>query len=375
MSTGSSSVVVLGTGTWATRNHLPWLQARNEVHVVGAYDPNEERLDAVCEQFDIPNAARSLEEALALSPDGVVVASPAGAHAEQVRAALDIGAHVLCEKPFTIEPDEAWSLVAAAEKKDLALLIAHGWNHTAIVRESRDLLRSVGIGKLEHATVHMASYIRDLLTVTSGRADGYSADPQTWTDIAQSGGGYAPGQLSHAVALLLSLTGDRAHRVTALTDQGGGPVDVHDAALVEYRSGAIGTISGASCWPPAAAVEGEEEWPPHQLSIRIYGSEGQFCLDLERDEAWLRRERDDVMRVVSVEPGAGRYSCEGPLEALCAAMAGDDAWRNDTPMDLGPRTVEIISSIVRSAASGTPVTITDTPASSTEPKRSRTSDD
>ena len=37
-----------------------------------------------------------------LSPDEVVVASPARFHLEQTLMSLDAGAHVLCEKPLAL---------------------------------------------------------------------------------------------------------------------------------------------------------------------------------------------------------------------------------------------------------------------------------
>ena len=38
--------------------------------------------------------------------DICLVASPHGLHYEHAKAALDAGAHVLCEKPFTVEPGQ-----------------------------------------------------------------------------------------------------------------------------------------------------------------------------------------------------------------------------------------------------------------------------
>ena len=41
-----------------------------------------------------------------------MVGSPPGYHYEQAKAALEAGAHVMCEKPFTIDPADAWDLDA-----------------------------------------------------------------------------------------------------------------------------------------------------------------------------------------------------------------------------------------------------------------------
>ena len=46
--------------------------------------------------------------------DICLVASPHGLHYEHTKAALEAGAHVLCEKPFTVEPAHGWELVELA---------------------------------------------------------------------------------------------------------------------------------------------------------------------------------------------------------------------------------------------------------------------
>ena len=50
------------------------------------------------------------------SIDAVIIATPNGLHANQTIAALDAGKHVFCQKPISIEPDEADDVVAVAAK-------------------------------------------------------------------------------------------------------------------------------------------------------------------------------------------------------------------------------------------------------------------
>src|SRR3546814_4140903 len=49
-------------------------------------------------------------------PDVVIVASPHHLHYQHARAAITSGAHVLCEKPMTLDVGEAWDLVALAKE-------------------------------------------------------------------------------------------------------------------------------------------------------------------------------------------------------------------------------------------------------------------
>ena len=93
-----------------------------------------------------------------------VVASPHGLHYEHAKAALDAGAHVLCEKPFTVKPEHAWELVELAERADYTSWSASGGNHLPRdVREAKRPTDDYGIGSVEQSSLQMASACCELL--------------------------------------------------------------------------------------------------------------------------------------------------------------------------------------------------------------------
>lgn len=57
--------------------------------------------------------------------EAVWIASPAATHAGLVTAALDAGCHVLCEKPFVLDPFDAAALAEQAARSGLALMTGH----------------------------------------------------------------------------------------------------------------------------------------------------------------------------------------------------------------------------------------------------------
>jgi predicted dehydrogenase len=66
------------------------------------------------------------EEALAAADvDAVVLATPAKDHAEQARALLAAGKHVLVEKPLALTAADAEAVVATAEAKARVLMVGH----------------------------------------------------------------------------------------------------------------------------------------------------------------------------------------------------------------------------------------------------------
>jgi predicted dehydrogenase len=204
------------------------------------------------------------------------------------------------------------------------------------------------VGEIEHVMVHMASVTRELMSATGDynlSSDITAPQPQTCSDPKLSGGGYGQAQVTHALGLSLWLTGLRGQEVFArMHDLGGkAPVELHDAISLSYTNGAIGTISGASA-PAGAGAD------KHQVDVRIFGSEGQLLIDLEHERLWRYRTKDDDV-LVDLPPNAGLYDCEGPPNTLVDLALGKDV-PNNSPGELGARTVEILEAAYRSAASG-----------------------
>ncbi len=98
--------------------------------------------------------------------DICLIASPTGLHHEHAKAALESGAHVLVEKPVTIDPALAWDLVETADRLGRHLLISFGWNYRPMVRKAKELMGREGVGSIEQLMLHMASTTRELLLNT-----------------------------------------------------------------------------------------------------------------------------------------------------------------------------------------------------------------
>lgn len=352
---------VIGAGAWSVASHLPRLQLhRDLVEFVAVNRRDPAMAESVRSRFGFASAHTHYSGVLASDPDIVVVASPVLWHHEQAKAALEAGAHVLVEKPFTLHPDEARDLVATAEAADRHLLVALGWHYKDIVMRAKELMDSDGgVGRIEHVSIVMSSTTREALMgeqpsfaadqtageiVSSEQVPELTPRPETLTDPAISGGGYAQAQLSHALGLGLWLTGLHGAEVFAMmSSPQATDVEFHDSLSVRFTNGAIGSVSGASGHLAVNAGK-------HYLVVQVIGSEGQLTVDLGRE--LLTRYRVDHGDVtVPLAAGAGAYDCAGPIDAL-VALAGGGTAVNNSPGELGARTVEIIEAAYRSARSG-----------------------
>jgi len=91
----------------------------------------EKRLNETADKLGIPARYTDFGRMLAEAPlDAVCVATPDYAHFPYVKAALEAGKHVLCEKPFTTDLGEADELLALSRgRPQLKLQVAynHRW--------------------------------------------------------------------------------------------------------------------------------------------------------------------------------------------------------------------------------------------------------
>ncbi len=340
---------VIGAGSWAVASHLPNLERHADVvEFVAVSRLGREPLERIRKRFGFQIASEDYHDVINAGIDICVVSSPSGFHYEHAEAALEAGAHVLVEKPVTIDPKQAWDLVETAKRLNRHVVVSFGWNYKPMVREAKSLMMAGGgIGKIEQVVITMSSQTRELLSNTGVYPDAARdslPEPATWTDPRLSGGGYGQAQLSHALGLALWLTGLRGKDVFALMSAPlAAPVELHDAIVLRYDNGAIGTLAGGSAHIGANNNK-------HQVEVRAIGSKGQFQIDLDRELVWRFRVPGEDVRL-SFEPNAGLYDCIGPIDALVDLALGHDV-ENCSPIELGARTVEILDAAYRSARSG-----------------------
>ena len=341
---------VIGAGSWAVASHIPNLvQRSHEIELVGVVRPDRELLDWVAGEFGFQAASTDYREVLDQRLDICIVSSPNRFHYEHAMAALQSGCHVMVEKPFTIDPDEAWDLVDTAERLDRHLLLALGWNYKPMVRRAKELVEEGGgFGDVEHIMIDMSSAARELLAVGAPYETGSSvatARPETYMDPTVSGGGYAQAQLSHALGMVLWLAEEvRAADVFAFMSKPlRAPVELHDAITVRFANGGIATVSGSSCH---LGYDGNK----HVLSVRIIGSRAMLSVDVGRELVYWYRDGGDEVRL-DLDDHAGDYDCDGPVHTLVDLALGRDV-RNCSPGHVGARAVEVTEAAYRSALSG-----------------------
>ena len=115
-------VGVIGTGALGRHHARLYAQSPN-AEMIGIFDVQKEAAQKVGEEFGLK--VFSEWEELAAQCDALSVAVPANYHASTTVPLLNMGKHVLVEKPIAARIDEAVAMCEAAEKNGVVFGVGH----------------------------------------------------------------------------------------------------------------------------------------------------------------------------------------------------------------------------------------------------------
>lgn len=245
---GVVGCALIGCGAFATAYHLPAVLA----------DPRI-RLVAICEPTPGPVVIRAARDTGALLTsqidralsekdcDFVVISTPHGLHAEQIRRALTYEKHVLVDKPFVLTTRDARGLAKLAEQNTLITAVAFNRRLDAAYSHARRMVERGELGELRYIETVQLGY----------PAGGWYAD------IALGGGGPFIGRATHLADAVPWLLGRVAVRVSArLAETSEGYVDGGGWITVELSDGLV--------WHCTTLSRGFPMWD----QLRIFGDAG-----------------------------------------------------------------------------------------------------
>jgi D-xylose 1-dehydrogenase (NADP+, D-xylono-1,5-lactone-forming) len=128
---------------------IPPAQESPKIDLVGVASRTQERADAYAAEWSIPRAYGTYEELLA-DPEieCVYISLPNTMHTEWSIKSVEAGKHVLCEKPFTRNPDDIVAAWDAADAAGRVLSEAFMWRHNPQTTRLRGLIDDGAIGEV-----------------------------------------------------------------------------------------------------------------------------------------------------------------------------------------------------------------------------------
>jgi predicted dehydrogenase len=341
---------VIGAGWWATQFHIPSLLTYDGATLVAISDTDPERLELARRTFGVEHVfADPLEMMSRDVVDGVVIATSHDAHYPLAAAALDAKLHALVEKPLTIDPEDAWRLVALAGRNGVHLSVGYTAQYDRAAQFLREGLQGGVLGDLLSINCLVATAVGVLLRGEAARfAEELPIPPplapkhETYSDPARAGGGFAQTQLTHTIGMLLYVTGVAPAEVFARTEAAGLDLDLAAAAIFTLEDGTLGTLAGTG----SLAAQQRQT---HEL--RYFGADAYAVQNVLTGEVTIVSANGDETTVGPTrrgEPLANR----APARAFADLIAGRGP--NYAPGRVGAHAVDFVAALYRSAASGRP---------------------
>ncbi|HUV33135.1 MAG TPA: Gfo/Idh/MocA family oxidoreductase, partial [Devosiaceae bacterium] len=191
--------------------------------------------------------------------DAVAIVTPNNVHYPAVRAFLEAGINVSCDKPLTSSLGDARALAEVAAASSAKFMLTHNYTGYPLMRQARQM---VAAGELGTVRVVQSEYPQDWLTqeVRNKQAD-WRVDPE------RAGAGGCIGDIgTHAYNLARFVTGlplaELSADLTAFVP--GRRVDDNVNMLLRFANGARGALWASQVSP------GNE----NGLALRVYGDKG-----------------------------------------------------------------------------------------------------
>lgn len=232
-------------------------------------DIDTDRLAAVAKQLHVERTDTDYRKMLReVKPDIVVVALPNYLHAPVTIAALNAGAHVLCEKPMAMNARQATRMAAVAAAKNRKLMINFSYRFTPAARALKQFVDSGGVGDIYYARTCWH------------RTRGIPKFGGWFGQKALSGGGPLIDLGVHRIDLALWLMGNPKpltisastydHIGSELARKAGKAFDVEDLAVAMIRFDNGATMLVEISW--ALNCERRE-----QMESYLYGTKAGIC--------------------------------------------------------------------------------------------------
>lgn len=306
-------------GSFIGRVHATAAVLDNRAKIVaGALSSNPQKSRDSAASYDIAPAraygsyAELLERESNLPADQridfVSVATPNHTHFEISKAAVEAGFHVICDKPLTLNVEQAERLGDLVDSSGVVFGVTHNYTGYPLVRQVRQMIRE---GELGEICAIRVSYIQGWLRARL--ESGESAGSIWRTDPNKSGAAGCFGDIgTHAFNLARYMTGLMPSEISCQMGSfvQKGPLDEYGTAIIRFENGALGTLTASQI------TAGRE----NDLSIEIDGSKGAVQWRQETPNTLMFQRSGEAKQIYSCNPRASYMNA--PASDACRIPGG-----------------------------------------------------
>lgn len=292
--TSDLKIGLIGAG-WAAGQHAASITAIGGARVVAVFDTDVSARIALARMLNA-SAAERLDDLLSADIDAVVVSTPSGVHRDAVVQGLDRGKAVFVEKPLSRSSDDAWAIVAAAERTGVVCAVGYQW------RAIDNLMLVEG----DLLTSRPAVMVSQGVGITQARS---------WFTDNRLSGGLIFERVSHHIDLQRKIAGEvrsvsAVNGGVALSGRMPGAETAQDvlSLTMQFVNGAVGVIVVG--WAP-------EGYPPTQ-SLTVHTTGASFDIALDPDFTLTDRSG------VNAAPALGEHPFQRQMRSFLQAVRTQD---------------------------------------------------
>jgi predicted dehydrogenase len=223
-------LAILGCGAITQIHYTPALvelQRARIVEVAALIDPATESLAAVSLHFPNAQCVTRLED-LKVAVDAAVVASPARMHAEHTTALMNLGLHVLCEKPMAATTEQCEIMLKASRQSGCLLAVGLFRRFFPATQQMHDLIATRALGEVVS------------VEITEGNRFQWRAKTDSFFRKSAGGGGVLLDIGSHVLDLALWWFSDPTN--IRYEDDAMGGVEANCRVYCEFANRVRGTV-------------------------------------------------------------------------------------------------------------------------------------
>ena len=327
-------------------NHI--VAAReNGLDIVAICDLQEQNMQDKILKFELSKEVHTYTDYREMldkeRPELVAICTESGKHAAIALGCIDVGCHVIIEKPIALSLADADEIIKHAKLKGVKVCASHQNRFNKAIKKIREALEKKRFGRLFYGTAHIR-WARDY--------EYYARAP--WRGTWEQDGGALMNQCIHNIDLLRWMMGDEIDEVVGMTDRLNHPyIDCEDLglALVKFSNGSYGIIEGTTDIYPKNLEE----------TLYIFGAKGTVKAggqSVNILEEWrfsdVLDDPTEVLRECSEAPpniyGFGHTSLYKDM--IDAIENNREPYVNG---EAGRRALELVLAIYKSASEGRPV--------------------
>ncbi len=260
-------VGVVGLGKMGL-SHYALVNAHPDVDVTGICDSSSYVL-GVMRKYTGARTYSDFDTMLGKADlDAVVIATPSSSHATMVRSALERDLHVFCEKPFTLNPQDAGALAALGDERGLVTQVGYHNRFVGAFKEVKGLLDTGAIGEVTHV---LGEAYGPVVLKSKGA---------TWRSRRTEGGGCLYDYAAHVLDLVNWYVGE--------------PVGVGGTALNSVFSREIDDeVFSTLYYPQGTTAQISVNWSDESCRkmttrIAVWGTKGRIFVDRQECQVYLR---------------------------------------------------------------------------------------